>query len=64
MGVPEGPDALDGVERRHVADVLKKAGWNKVQTAKALGVSRRTLYRMIERYGLEEPRSGGDTPGS
>jgi DNA-binding NtrC family response regulator len=63
-GVLEGADSLDGVERRHVAEVLKKAGGNKVQTAKALGVSRRTLYRMIDRYGLAEQLPGGEQRGS
>jgi DNA-binding NtrC family response regulator len=49
-----GPDDLDGVERRHVADVLRKHDGNKVQAARALGVSRRTLYRLIEKYRLAE----------
>ncbi|MFO0851300.1 MAG: sigma-54 dependent transcriptional regulator [Gemmataceae bacterium] len=53
----DGPDALEGVERRHVAEVLRKAGGNKVRAAKALGVSRRSLYRLIDRYGLG---GGGD----
>jgi DNA-binding NtrC family response regulator len=57
--VPDGPDALEGVERRHVAEVLRKAGGNKVRAAKALGVSRRTLYRLIEKYGLGEANHGG-----
>jgi DNA-binding NtrC family response regulator len=46
------PDDLEGVERRHVEAVLQRCGGNKVHTAKALGVSRRTLYRLIEKYGL------------
>jgi DNA-binding NtrC family response regulator len=49
---PAGPDALEGVERRHVAEVLQRSGGNKAQAAKALGVSRRTLYRLLDRYGL------------
>jgi DNA-binding NtrC family response regulator len=49
-----GPDDLDGVERRHVEDVLRRSGGNKVRAAKALGVSRRTLYRLIEKYHLAD----------
>jgi len=51
---PVSPDDLDAVERRHVMDVLKRHGGNKVQAAKALGVSRRTLYRLIEKYHLAD----------
>ncbi len=46
------PDDLDRVEQRHVADVLRRHGGNKMQAAKALGVSRRTLYRLIDKYRL------------
>jgi len=49
---PAGPDDLDGVERRHVEEVLHRHGGNKVRASKALGVSRRTLYRLIEKYRL------------
>jgi DNA-binding NtrC family response regulator len=58
------PENLDGVERRHVADVLRRNGGNKLQAAKALGVSRRTLYRLIEKHGLGGPResAAGETP--
>jgi DNA-binding NtrC family response regulator len=58
----ESPDALDGVERRHVAEVLRRSGGNKMQAAKTLGISRRSLYRLIERYGLggETPRADGE----
>ena len=48
----ESPDAIDTVERNHVLAVLARNDGNKVSTAKALGVSRRTLYRLIEKYGL------------
>ena len=49
----EHPDALEVIERQHVADVLRRSDGNKVRAAKALGVSRRTIYRLIEKYGLQ-----------
>lgn len=48
------PDDLDALERKHVAEVLTKCHGNKVRAAKALGVSRRALYRLIERHGLAD----------
>lgn len=47
------PDALDSLERRHVRDVLARHAGNKVKAAKALGVSRRTLYRLVEKHSLD-----------
>jgi DNA-binding NtrC family response regulator len=55
----ENPEALDSVERHHVFAVLAKCGGNKVAAAKALGVSRRTLYRLIEKYA--PPKAVGDS---
>jgi DNA-binding NtrC family response regulator len=48
------PRHLREVERRHVLEMLKQEKWNKVHAAKALGVSRRALYRLIEKYKLQE----------
>ena len=44
---------LDEVEKRHLALVLKETRGNKVKAAKILGIDRRTLYRMAERFGLD-----------
>ena len=41
------------MERRHVQSVLQEEKGNKVQTARVLGISRRSLYRLIEKYHLE-----------
>jgi len=48
------PDTLKGIERQHVINVLQRHNGNKVHAAKALGISRRALYRLIEKYGLAE----------
>jgi DNA-binding NtrC family response regulator len=64
LGEPAGDAGGDGdsrrlrdVERRHVQDVLRQEKGNKVQAARALGVSRRALYRLIAKYHLDAPRT-------
>lgn len=44
---------LEEVEKRHLVRVLKETKGNKVKAAKILGIDRRTLYRMAERFGLD-----------
>lgn len=47
------PLHLHQVERRHVQQVLQLVKGNKAQAAKALGISRRALYRLLEKHGIE-----------
>jgi DNA-binding NtrC family response regulator len=44
---------LEEVEKRHLLRVLKETKGNKVKASKILGIDRRTLYRMAERFGLD-----------
>jgi two-component system response regulator AtoC len=46
---------LDVLEQRAVQAGLTRAQGNKVQAARLLGVSRRTLNRLIDKYRLEGP---------
>ena len=46
------PRHLREAERRHVLSVLRAEKGNKVHAAKALGISRRALYRLIGKYHL------------
>ncbi len=47
------PLTLREVERRHIQRVLREARGNKKLAAELLGINRRTLYRIAQRYGLE-----------
>jgi len=49
---------LDELEKRYLIKVLKDTGNNKVRAAKILGIDRRTLYRMAERFGIELGEEG------
>ena len=45
--------SLRDAERAHIIRVLESAHWNKLEAARILDISRGTLYRKIEEYGLE-----------
>jgi DNA-binding NtrC family response regulator len=47
--------SLDELERRYLMHVLKAVDGNRSRAAAVMGVDRRTLYRMAERFGLELP---------
>jgi DNA-binding NtrC family response regulator len=42
-------------ERDHIVSVLDTVGGNRVAAARMLGISRRALYRRIERLGISAP---------
>jgi len=45
--------SLDELERRYLLYVLKAAGGNRTRAAEILGIDRRTLYRMAERFRIK-----------
>ena len=45
--------SLDELERRYLLHVLEQVGGNRTRAAEVLGIDRRTLYRMAERFGID-----------
>jgi DNA-binding NtrC family response regulator len=52
--VPNGDSALEDVERDAILQALKQHGFNRTETAKSLGISRRALIYKLQRF-----RQGG-----
>jgi transcriptional regulator with PAS, ATPase and Fis domain len=48
--------SLESMERRHVERVLKMVGYNKSRAAEALSISRPTLDKKIQDYGIQFPK--------
>ena len=49
---PDSLVSLDELTKQHLGRVLAATHGNKKRAAEILGVDRRTLYRMLDRYGL------------
>jgi DNA-binding NtrC family response regulator len=45
---------LDTLTHQHVLETYRRHSGNKARTARALGIGRRTLYRLLEKYGIGE----------
>ena len=45
-------DELSVIERSHIVEVLSRERGNKARAARTLGVNRRSLYRLIDKYGI------------
>ncbi len=51
---PEGPSAtIRELEKEQILHTLDKFHGNRKQTARELGISERTLYRKLEKYGVK-----------
>jgi len=47
------PDDLQSLQKSKIVEVLNRVGGNKTRAARALGITRRSLYRLLERYQLD-----------
>ena len=48
-----GLKSLEEMERAHIAAVLKSVGGHRDRAAAILGITRSTLWRKIQKYGLD-----------
>ena len=57
----EPSTALHDIEREHILEVLKQVRGNRMAAARVLGISRRSLYRRLDRHQIsdEAPKPAG-----
>jgi DNA-binding NtrC family response regulator len=57
----QGLISLDQMQHRHAKFVMEHVGGNKVQAAEILGISRATLYRLIDSNGNKDTQITSDS---
>lgn len=50
-----GMPSLEEIERIHIEKVLNHHSYNRVKTAETLGITPKTLYLKIKKYGIKTP---------
>ena len=53
---------LEDVEREHMMRVLEVTNWQKKKASEILGINSSTLYRKIQRYGLDRNEGATASP--
>ena len=54
--------SLEEMEKRYVLRVLEASGGNKAAASRTLRIERKTLYRMLERWGMSPAGDKADAP--
>jgi transcriptional regulator with PAS, ATPase and Fis domain len=54
VGQTGGKCDLETLNKLHIAETYRRHKGNKARTARALGIGRRTLYRLLEKYEIED----------
>ncbi len=55
LRVAHDTSRLDEIEKAHIIEILEREKGNKARAARALGIHRRKLYRLLERFDLHKP---------
>jgi DNA-binding NtrC family response regulator len=55
----ETTDDLAAIQRSEVVAVLRRESGNKAKAARALGIDRRKLYRLLEKYAIQDAETHG-----
>ena len=53
-------DKLATIQRAHIVDILNRESGNKARAARALGVNRRTFYRLLDKHNIRPVKDGAD----
>jgi transcriptional regulator with GAF, ATPase, and Fis domain/predicted negative regulator of RcsB-dependent stress response len=57
------PGEFRSSEKERILEALGRAGWNRMQAAKLVGIPRRTFYRRLKEYGILVPEGEGHAEG-
>jgi DNA-binding NtrC family response regulator len=57
-------DDLATIQRSKVVEVLRRESGNKSRAARALGIDRRKLYRLLEKYAISESELRNESAGN
>jgi len=57
---PSGEGTLEEIEKAYLVQVLEETGWHKKKASTILGINSSTLYRKIQRYGLDPQGTRGE----
>ncbi len=60
--MPRTSQSLDEIEKAHIVEVLQRENGNKARAARALGIHRRKLYRLLERFDLHHVEHQSEGP--
>lgn len=53
------PGRFKELEKQYILDALRKNNWHRTRTAMELGINKSTLYRKMQKYGIESPETDG-----